>query len=390
MDVTGILGPPALALLDEGGRVLRSTEAFDRHHAERRLDLDAVPELRAVLSGQAASADVTIGGERFSVEPVDGGGLRRLLLSEAGARSGGAASNAPPAVDPLVLLRDELAQSPALAWLKDLEGRYTYVNPRFVEELKTSEETVVGHGEEELPPLQTVDGPRVKLGQESSPEPRQLEYTVPAYEGRTSFAALRFVVLDAEGKSAGVCGVAAPLDSAQLAREEAGRLMRLQRWCRMDADAVRLELLAEWGVAPGEADASSPASEPPPAAPESPSHPAPPSPAPPPASDVPIVLPSDLGERWETCVQQLLAEAGRWLAELDRARAAVEQAQGEANAARAELEQLRAERDELQRALEAERERGLAVVQALGQVRARIADLDSTVDQALTVEVPAT
>ena len=61
---------------------------------------------------------------------------------------------------------------------------------------------------------------------------------------------LRFPVGDAKGVPTLVCGVAAPSSEANVARSEAARLLRIERWSRLDAESVRAEMLAEWGVLP--------------------------------------------------------------------------------------------------------------------------------------------
>lgn len=383
----GTSAPPAMAVVDAEGRILHTTEPFRALHPATRLSEDSFPELGLVITGQADSATLSVGDTEFTIEPADdGSGVRRALLTVEPAGDEAPAADTAPA-DPVALLREALEHSSAIAWMKDLDGRYTYVNAAWTEALGSAEDAVVGLTDEQLPPLETVDGPRVKLGQESSPKPHQLEYTVPAYEGRGGFAALRFVVLDGEGQSAAVCGVASPIEQGQLAREEASRLMRIQRWSRMDSESVRGEVLADWHVAPGTAGAVQEVRLP--AAGRSPQWQPPPlatSPAPKPLGDSAGTGDPEFEQRFDAAVQQLVTEASRWRAELDRARVAAEAAQAEASSARAQLEQLRSERDELEHELAVERERGAAVVQALGQVRARIADLDSSVDQALTVE----
>lgn len=123
-------------------------------------------------------------------------------------------------------LRQSLEHSPAIGWVKDPDGRYLYVNERYRHELGTSEERLRGRSDAELSPRETVDGPRMRFAADGVQEPVQLEYTVPAFEGRPPLVALRFELHDDSGRPVGMCGIAAPLGEAQLARDEAMRLMQ--------------------------------------------------------------------------------------------------------------------------------------------------------------------
>lgn len=80
------------------------------------------------------------------------------------------------------------------------------------------------------------------------PEPIEVEYTVPAYKERPPLAVVRFSIHARDGESVGVCGVAAPLAKADVARAEAARLIRIERWSFLDPESIRAELLEEWGV----------------------------------------------------------------------------------------------------------------------------------------------
>jgi predicted nucleic acid-binding Zn-ribbon protein len=124
------------------------------------------------------------------------------------------------------------------------------VNSRFTTFLGTTEEKLLGRTDAELPPAETVDGPRLQEREGDVEEPLQLEYFVGPYQGRDALVVLRFPVGDANGVPTLVCGVAAPSSEANVARTEAARLLRVERWGRLDAESVRAEMLAEWGVLP--------------------------------------------------------------------------------------------------------------------------------------------
>ncbi len=397
-----MLNGPSLALIGPDGAVVHSTAAFRHEHGDADRLEELPSELKRVLSGKSDSAELALGNQPFTAEAlVDGEGERRALLS-AGDEMDGAAA------DPVAELRDALEESPVITWLKDLEGRYLYLNPVYTQELGTEEERLLGQTDDAVSPKETVDGPRIALGEEVSPEPRQLEYTVPAYDDRPALAAWRIVLRDSDGQPLATCGVAAPLDRAQLAREETARLMELERWRTMDRGTVVSEVLAEWGLAgqegsdptmasaadphvgpPGETNGAAPAAggengwsgdyeldlqnfqalrdTHPGNAPEAPAT-------------------SDLERRWNETLVHLQSEAHLWRQEIGESRYALAQAQTDARSAQEELESARAEVEELKRALAKERERIGGVLDALGQVQARIADLDGTEDPALAAE----
>ena len=258
-------------------------------------------------------------------------------------------------------LRESLEHSPALAWVKDPEGRYLYVNGRYRHELGTSEERLRGHSDAELPPRETVDGPRLRLAGDGVQEPVQLEYTVPAFEGRPPLVALRFPLHDDSGRSVGMCGVAAPLGEAQLARDEAVRLMGLDRRV--------------------------PAYEPPPAYPPQPEH-QPPQPEyqppqpehepepvaqPAPASQAAALQPLPEPE-WEEN-QRLHSDlelARTWAEHARQLQLDLEQAHSRARQLEAELEQTREQ-------LAAARQRGEELGRVLGAARTMLGSCDAAV-----------
>lgn len=321
---------PRIALLDARLRLRRSTPGFGQAHGADRITPDVFPELELVLGGHAGSGRVAIGQEMFAVEAVTTkSGSRHVLLTAASDDEPGGLRQA-ATDDPLRPLRASLEASPTIAWAKDLDGRYLYVNPRFLSELGTSEDRILGRTDIELDMRETVDGPRRAESHDERDEPRQLEYTVPAFEERGELAVLRFVLRDRKGQAHAVCGVAAPLGQAQLARDEAHRLMQLERWSRMGPAAVRAELLEEWGISQAPGDGPRPA-------------------------DVHSPAPNNAAD-WEHRAQEpaerLVSEAHRWL---ETARGELENARAELEATRAELERTRHEREQLERALQTER-----------------------------------
>ncbi len=108
-------------------------------------------------------------------------------------------------------LRERLAESPVIGWLKDMEGRYVYANRCYMEQLGASEDRLLGRTDAELSVREAIDGPRLRDRGRTVDEPIQLEYRVAACEGRPELTVMRFPVRDESGAVVGVCGVAGPI-----------------------------------------------------------------------------------------------------------------------------------------------------------------------------------
>jgi PAS domain-containing protein len=124
---------PALALLGEDGSLERSTDPFRRWYQENEALCRESSELKRVLEGQSNAAVLKVGGVAVDIAAMaDRSGGRHILLTlpTSALPSIGDAGEA--------LLDGALDESPALVWLKDLEGRYVRVNSRFTTFLSTT------------------------------------------------------------------------------------------------------------------------------------------------------------------------------------------------------------------------------------------------------------
>ena len=238
---------PALALVGASGRIQDSTESF-RMLCGRTAELcEHLAELEGVLNGQADHAVGRLDDVEARIEAVvDATGMRCALLTLVVE-----AADAPAGENGI--LREPLDDSPAIVWLKDLEGRHMRVNRNFISVLGGSEDDLRGRTDDELPTAATVDGPRHQDPERAASEPVEFGYTVPAYQDRPPLSVLRFLVHGADGEPVAVCGVAAPMAQSEVAENEAARLMQLNRWNRLDPEAIRSDVLEEWGVRVGDA-----------------------------------------------------------------------------------------------------------------------------------------
>jgi len=243
---------PAVALVDGRGEFVRLTDAFresiaaDASALGSVWDLIAESEQRlalgAILEGRLLQANLRVltatGAVAVQAEAVlDAAVIRHALLiasspgSDREQLAGAAALLGDPSVD----------DSTAIVWIKDLDGRYLRVNRRYAERLGIDQDTIMGKSDAELSPTQVIDGKRPR----DDAEPVQLEYTVEPSDGM-ALTVLRFPVRDLDGAPVAVCRVAALATEAGIARSEAERLLRIERWSRLSSAAIRIELLEEW------------------------------------------------------------------------------------------------------------------------------------------------
>ncbi|HUB05089.1 MAG TPA: PAS domain-containing protein [Solirubrobacteraceae bacterium] len=361
--LAAVTNMPALALLGEDGRLEQSTEPFRRWYRENEELCKQSPEFGRVLDGQANAAVLKLDGIAVDIAAVsDRSGARHVLLTLPTEElpSLGDAGGA--------LLDGALDESPAIVWLKDLEGRYVRANSRFTTLLGTTEERLLGRTDAELEPAETVDGPRLQEREGDVQEPLQLEYFVGPYQGRDALVVLRFPVGDAKGVPTLVCGVAAPSSEANVARGEAARLLRIERWSRLDAESVRAEMLAEWGVLPDARGRAAPTA----------------------TGGEPVTVAPDREQ--QAAVAEARAERATAVAERDAALSANEELGAQLDAAKGRLTDLErkiaagdvergdtevalaAQAADLERALGRERERAEELERTLGLVRERLGD----------------
>ncbi len=295
---------PAFALIGTRGGLERATSGFRERFGDWIAAWDDHrEELYGLIRDECEHATVTVWGPEGSVaahaECLPGpSGERYLLLS---VRPGAAHE---PRAGPGSLIGPWLDEIPAIVWLKDLDGRYIHVNRAYSRALGIEPEEIAGRTDAEVTTGQAVDGPRLHNSVAGAPEPLEFEYTVSAFESRPALAALRFAVRDAGGVPVAVCGVAAPVGNAAVARAECTRLMQIERWSRLGDESIRADVLAEWGLSAGGERAAGSGEAP--------------------AAALPVAADPELAgelERVRAELAQVSAELEQAVAELDAARA---------------------------------------------------------------------
>lgn len=236
--------PVLVAVLQEGGAIVYATRDFVERFDVRDGTMASCPdEVELVATGQADRLTVHIDGlEANLVAVVDQDNQRMAVITIPTVRDEADLGPASP------LLEEPLDESPAIVWLKDLDGSYLRVNRRYVEQIGPDAEDVCGRTDAELTAAGSIEGLRLEEKDVAGEEPLELEYLIGAFEERPAFVALRFALRDADGQPTATCSVAAPVADAALARSECDRLMRIDRWGRLDVFALRQELLEEWGL----------------------------------------------------------------------------------------------------------------------------------------------
>jgi PAS domain-containing protein len=371
---------PAFALISTRGGLERATSGFRERFGDWIAAWDDHREdLYGLIRDECEHATVTVWGPEGSVaaqaECLHGPtGERYLLLS---ARPGAAHE---PRAGPESLIGPWLDGIPAIVWLKDLDGRYVHVNRAYSRALGIEPDEIAGRTDAEVGTSQAVDGPRLRNGGAGAQEPLEFEYTVSAFENRPALAALRFAVRDSSGAPVAVCGVAAPVADAAVARAECARLMQIERWSRLGDDSIRADVIAEWGLSAG--------GEPAPGSGES--H----------AAAGPVAADPELAgelERVRAELVQVSGELEHAVAELEAARAAAAETDGLVAEERRRIESLhdaselaarrahellvdldteRERREEGERELEQSRMRLGVLEAALADVRAQAAGVD--------------
>ena len=327
--------PAAVAVLGKDGSVEHATRAFVDWMAEHDDALDRrSAEIESVAAGEAESAQLRLKGlEAELVAVVDGSGRRMAVLAISTEPDDPDLEAGSP------LLEEPLDESPAIVWLKDLDGRYQRVNRRYLEQLDIDAKDVLGRTDAELTAAGSMEGMRLEEEGTAGREPLELEYLIGAFEERPAFVALRFALRDGDGQPTATCSVAAPVAEASLARSECERLMRIDRWSRLDATAIRQELLDQWGLTLADGTSGPPL-------------------------DRDDRVAAALGERDEA-----LAAAARLEEELGAERAQLE-------SLRAEAERVAQRAEKLGGAVAAQEARSEELEQSLDRTRARVGELE--------------
>ncbi|MBB5815561.1 MULTISPECIES: SpoIIE family protein phosphatase [Streptomyces] len=125
------------------------------------------------------------------------------------------------------LLQAFMEHTPAMVFIKDLEGRFLAVNTTFEQTLQLSREQVLGRRDQDvLPPDLSRQGRASDLAvlTEGRPVQRQKTFALPG--GRREFLSTRFLLNDASGAPYALCGVYIDITDRVAAEREVRRSHR--------------------------------------------------------------------------------------------------------------------------------------------------------------------
>jgi two-component system, cell cycle sensor histidine kinase and response regulator CckA len=132
--------------------------------------------------------------------------------------------------DAKILVRSILDQSQAVIFIKDPEGRYTFVNGQFCRIFKWTPEEILGRSDHELFPRELADDLRANdlrvLGEMTHSE---IEEVVPHAGGALhTYVSLKFPLHDSTGRVYGLCGIATDVTRFRVMERELNAAKRME------------------------------------------------------------------------------------------------------------------------------------------------------------------
>jgi two-component system NtrC family sensor kinase len=116
----------------------------------------------------------------------------------------------------------------AVIYLKDLEGRYLFVNHRFENLFQLQRQTLLGKTDFDIFPAEHAAAFRandVKVAQQG--KPLELEEVAPHEDGPHDYVSLKFPMRDAAGHIYGVCGISSDITDFKRIQEERNQFFNL-------------------------------------------------------------------------------------------------------------------------------------------------------------------
>ena len=167
---------------------------------------------------------------------------------EPDARIAQLGAGADPADAEFRLLRAFADHSPALMFIKDLEGRYRFVNRQFLERFGLRAEQVLGHTDGELFPRGQAAVFRANDSQVASlRQPLEVEERARYLDGEHVSLVVKFPLYDADGRPSGIGGIATDITERKLTEQALADQRRLLQ----EAQSVAGLGCWEWDPASG-------------------------------------------------------------------------------------------------------------------------------------------
>jgi PAS domain S-box-containing protein len=118
-----------------------------------------------------------------------------------------------------------LRYTPAIIYIKDREGRYSLVNPRFEKLFGLSQEEVRGKTDYDIFPPETADRLQASdLEVLATKACRQVEEQIPQADGMHTYLSVKFPIYDDSRAISGLCGILTEITEVKKAQDQLRRL----------------------------------------------------------------------------------------------------------------------------------------------------------------------
>ena len=118
------------------------------------------------------------------------------------------------------MLRSIIDNSPAVVYVKHLDGRYLLVNRRFEEIFQLSQDAILGRTDYDLFAKKAADAFRsMDTSVAAAGTPLMQEETVPHVDGLHTYLSIKAPLNDSAGKICGVCGISTDITERKHAQE---------------------------------------------------------------------------------------------------------------------------------------------------------------------------
>ena len=122
------------------------------------------------------------------------------------------------------LLQAVLDNSPAIVYIKDLDGRYILVNRQFEAFFRLPRRKMIGRTDADLLPAGVAAAVRANdLEVVKSGKPMEFEEVAPQGDGTHTYLSVKFPLCDHDGASYAVCGISTDITPRHASRPPSGR-----------------------------------------------------------------------------------------------------------------------------------------------------------------------